>query len=99
MRDHVHSVIEIADIVKHVGVSRRTLELRFRESLKSSPHQELMRMRLELAKSLLLESEVSITKIALSSGFGSSQMFSTVFKKQLGMTPTQYRGQETNATG
>ncbi len=94
IRDNAHHEIEISQIAKRSGVSRRTLEKRFRETLNSSPHQELLRMRMELAKSLLVDSNISITQIALRSGFGSSQVFSTVFKKQTGMTPSQYRSME-----
>ena len=97
IRDHCRFQIEISEIAEHVGVSRRTLEMRFRETLQSSPHQELLRTRLDLAKSLLLDSEIPITQIAMSTGFGSSQVFSTTFKKQTGQTPTQFRIQEHTA--
>ena len=91
IRDNAPDQIEITDIADHVDVSRRTLELKFREVLNSTPRQELLRMRLETAKSLLSESEISITEIALRAGFGGSQIFSTVFRKELGLTPTKYR--------
>jgi LacI family transcriptional regulator len=94
IRDNAHREMEISQIAEQVGVSRRTLEKKFRETIDSSPHQELLRMRMDLAKSLLIESNLSITQIALSSGFGSSQVFSTVFKKQSGVTPSQFRLKE-----
>lgn len=97
MRDNAQSSIEITDIADHVGVSRRTLELKFRETLESTPRQELMRMRLDIARTLLTESEIPITQIALRSGFGGSQIFSTVFKKECGMTPTAFRAQTNTA--
>ena len=91
MRDNVTSDIEIQDVADHVNASRRTLELKFRETINSTPRQALLKMQLTIAKSLLFESEIPITQIALRSGFGSSQVFSSVFKKEFGMTPSQYR--------
>ena len=93
MRDAARQPLEITAIAKKIGVSRRTLELKFRSVLERTPRQELLRMRLDIAKSLLADSDIPISEIAVRSGFGSSQVFSSIFKKELGQTPTQYRGE------
>lgn len=59
-----------------------------------SPVQYILSLRLRLAKKLLRESDTPITSIALDCGFNSSGYFSRVFKKDTGMTPSQYRKQQ-----
>lgn len=56
-----------------------------------SPTEYLNSKRLENAKRLLLESDQSVLQIALQCGFGSSQYFATVFRRQEGITPRDYR--------
>lgn len=56
-----------------------------------SPRWVLIEERLRRAKALLADSDRSITDIALSTGFSSSQHFSTSFKKLYGETPTTFR--------
>ncbi len=55
------------------------------------PAQYLNRIRLEKACSLLRSSKMSITEIALDCGFNSSQYFSEIFRRNVRMTPSEYR--------
>lgn len=55
-------------------------------------------LRLSLAKRKLKETVDSITEIAIDCGFSSSQNFSRVFRKEIGITPSQYRKQENMKT-
>jgi AraC-like DNA-binding protein/AmiR/NasT family two-component response regulator len=59
-----------------------------------SPVQYIQSLRLRQAKKLLRESDNPITSIALDCGFNSSGYFSRVFKKDTGLTPSQYRKQQ-----
>jgi AraC-like DNA-binding protein len=54
---------------------------------------EIRRVRIEEAKRLLLESGKSISEIARMSGFGHEDLLARVFRRGLGMTPSQYRRQ------
>ena len=56
-----------------------------------SPMEYLNAKRLENAKRLLLETDLSVLQISLQCGFGSSQYFATVFRRQEGITPREYR--------
>lgn len=56
-----------------------------------SPVRTLSRIRIERAKHLLRETNLSITEIAGQCGFSSSQRFATVFKKFSDMSPRHYR--------
>jgi LacI family transcriptional regulator len=83
--------ITVADVVGHIGISRRTLECRFRDSLKRSILDEIQNVRLDESKRLLRDSSLSITYVALSAGFTTTTYFSEFFRKRVGMTPRQYR--------
>ena len=83
--------IQIEDILERLQVSRRTLEIRFRQAVGRTIHAEIQRVRLERARRLLLESDLPIPKVAASAGYGSASYLSQVFRHELGMTPAKYR--------
>lgn len=91
IREHAHQPIEVKDITDHVAVSRRTLETKFRTTVGRTPALELRRVRLELAKKLLAETNDPITSVVFASGFNSRQVFSSMFRRATGLTPSQYR--------
>jgi len=82
---------QIDDLLKHIPWSRRTLEKKFREHLKRSPHDELIRIRMQTVRHLLAESDMSIQEIALKSGFSSAERMAVVFRHEIGTTPSAYR--------
>ncbi|WP_246120004.1 AraC family transcriptional regulator [Blastopirellula retiformator] len=93
IREHADQGLQVKRLVREFPVSRRSLEQRFREQLGRSPAEEIRRVRLERAKTLLLESSLSIAEVARQCGFASSAHFSTAFQKQHAATPTAWRGE------
>ncbi|QDU56987.1 AraC family transcriptional regulator [Aeoliella mucimassa] len=93
IRENAHLPIEVSDISEHIAISRRTLETRFRTMVGRTPALELRRVRLELAKKLLAETTDSITSVVFACGFNSRQVFSSLFRKEVGVTPSEYRHQ------
>jgi LacI family transcriptional regulator len=91
IHDNRATPITIADVIEHVGISRRSLESRFRQTLKRSILSEIHNVRLDESKRLLRESPMSITYVALSAGFITTTYFSEFFRKHVGITPRQYR--------
>jgi LacI family transcriptional regulator len=83
--------ISVVDVIEHVGISRRGLENRFRESLKRGILDEIQNVRLDESKRLLRESSLSITYVALAAGFSTTTYFSEFFRQRVGMTPREYR--------
>lgn len=83
--------IQVQDIVRHLQVSRRAIELRFRKALGRTLHAEIQRMRLERAKRLLLESDLPMPKVAIAAGYNTASYMGQVFRAELGLTPAQYR--------
>ncbi len=87
--------LQINDLVKHLGFSRaRVFEL-FKEHTGMTPNDYLLRYRIRKAQETLADRTKSVTDIALSTGFSSSQYFSQVFLKYTGKTPSQYRSVST----
>jgi len=83
--------LRVEDVLDELTISRRSLERRFLRHLGHSPHEEITRARLDHVKRLLLETDMSVTDIAMSSGFGSLKYFYKVFKARTGMTPVGLR--------
>ncbi len=81
----------VNDVLKAVPISRSRLERKMRECLGRSPHEEMMRVRLEQATHLLRSTELTLDQIASRSGFSTAQYFCTVFQKMIGSTPITYR--------
>ena len=91
IRQHSGESIQVSDVVDTVTVSRRVLERRFREVLKKSIHDEIRRVRVERVVRMLLETDLSISQIALDLGYPSDKHVARYFHKEKGLTPQQYR--------
>lgn len=86
--------INVQDVLKSVPLSRRVLESRFQKIIGRSPHEEIMRIRLDRVKQLLEETELPLIEIASRTGFRHSEYLNVAFKKQTGTTPGQFRRQQ-----
>ncbi len=83
--------LSVAEVARRTGVSRRSLEQRFRSTFGRGPAQEFRARRMELAKRLLTETEMCVADIATRTGSGSVQAFTTLFKKTHGTPPAGFR--------
>ncbi|MGJ8641179.1 MAG: substrate-binding domain-containing protein [Opitutaceae bacterium] len=93
LREHFRKSIGTKDLADRFGVSRRHLEVRFREHMSSSIREYLITLRLDEAKTLLNTSKEPIETIAALTGFCHAPHFSSTFKKHFGLSPTKYRNQ------
>ena len=91
IRQQAAKEISVADVARHVAVSRRALEQRFRTALGRSPLDEILRIRLERARQLLQETSLSIEQIANACSFSSASYLGVVFRRLTGMTPSECR--------
>jgi LacI family transcriptional regulator len=91
IRDHANRPIGVVDVVRQVGGSRRTLELRFQQVLGRSINRELQQARLERAKRLLIETDLPVVDVAAAAGFNSSNYLIRFFRRELGLSPRAYR--------
>ena len=88
--NYMHS-INVESILEELNVSRSLLERRFRDELGITPLVELRRQRIERARALLSDSRQTIHDMGNRCGFSSAIRFTTVFKEQVGMTPSEFR--------
>lgn len=93
IRENARRPIQVMDIVKHSGISRRALEIRFHRSLGWSIREEIERVRIEFAKQLLAETDLPVWKIAENTGFSGEDYLGKVFRRVTGTTMAQYRRQ------
>ena len=91
IRERAHEPITVKDVLKAVSLSRRALESRFAKRLGRSPGAEILSAHLDLAKRLLSETDIRMPQVAKQSGFSRHQVFSRIFRRVVGMTPTDYR--------
>ena len=89
--------LTIADIVAATDSSRRNLDRAFTRSLGRTVAEELGRVRLEHARRLLVETEMSIGEVATASGFTGRDHLRQTLQRETGLTPRAYREQNVPA--
>ena len=87
--------IKLSNLAELLGMSPFHFGRMFKQSTGISPHQYVIQQRLERAKHLLKNSDRAIIDIALDCGFTSHSHLSKQFRKVIGMTPRNFRGQKT----
>lgn len=91
INDNFSETISLDIISQNIGVSKYYLHRIFNKMTGQTPLEYLTSIRLEKAKNQLHFSKKSIFEIAIECGFDNISYFSTVFKKQIGCSPSQYR--------
>lgn len=86
-----HSSLCVEQIAASVGVTRRTLERRFRQSVGHPVIEEIIICRLNRAKRLLQETEISVKAVAQLSGFPSEERMRVAFVRHEGVSPLRFR--------
>ena len=90
--ENLGNAIYVDDIAREVGVSRRSLEVRFRAALETSVYAEVQRQQLDRARVLLQESpRMTIAEVAYACGFQDARHLNVVCRKKLGCTPGSLR--------
>lgn len=91
IRSHASNGISVMDVVNASGVSRSTLESRFRMSFGWSIHSVIRKIQLDCARQRVSETNLPLKQIAANSGFRSVQHMTTLFGKLFQETPAKYR--------
>lgn len=93
IHEHLHEKnLAIADIAKHVSLSESYFRSSFKEVFNLSPVQYINMRRISLIKERLRYTTEPISKIAEKFGFSNVYHFCHLFKKEVGCTPSEYRG-------
>lgn len=91
MEGAIETPISPSLIAEELGISTRQLERLFGRYLNSTPKHYFMEMRLNRAQNLLVQSEQSVTEIAMACGFQSTSHFSKVYRAHFGRSPMSQR--------
>ncbi len=88
---HFSQDISLEALAQQIGFSPYHFARLFRQTTGESPHQFVLRQRIEKARHLLTTTDMPLAHIALESGFANQSHFTRIFKRHLGLTPRAYR--------
>jgi LacI family transcriptional regulator len=91
IRENSDKSIQVNDVIQVLCVSRRTLYAKFHKALGRSVHDEIVRVRLARIKSLLTDTQLSISRIAKVMNFTGPDKLFRFFVRETGKTPTEFR--------
>ena len=92
MEGRLAEPLDLAAIARESGVGPRQLNRLFREALGTSAMAHYRAIRLDRARALLERSRMSVTEIALATGFQNFSHFATAFRRRHGRSPREHRG-------
>ncbi|MFK7943576.1 MAG: GlxA family transcriptional regulator [Paracoccaceae bacterium] len=92
MEQNTEEPISPSNLAKGVAMSTRQLERLFRRYLNRSPKRYYMELRLDKARNLLLQTDMSVINVALACGFTSPSHFSKCYRNHFDRTPYRERG-------
>lgn len=92
MEQNIEEPISPAILAKEVGMSTRQLERLFRRYLSRSPKRYYMELRLQKARNLLMQTDMTVINVALACGFASPSHFSKCYRSHYDTTPYRERG-------
>lgn len=83
--------LDMGQLAYHAGFSRYHFIRIFRQAFGMTPYQYLIQQRIEKAKTLLMDAQLSVTDVCMAVGFRSLGSFSVLFRKTVGLSPREYR--------
>ncbi|SER43312.1 Transcriptional regulator GlxA family, contains an amidase domain and an AraC-type DNA-binding HTH domain [Tranquillimonas rosea] len=92
MESNIEEPISPSILARDVGMSTRQLERLFRRYLNRSPKRYYMELRLQKARNLLMQTDMSVINVALACGFASPSHFSKCYRAHYQTTPYRERG-------
>jgi transcriptional regulator GlxA family with amidase domain len=91
LQTHAADPVDFGQLAQQFSMSQRTLNRRFKLATGISPGRYVQYLRLEQARDLLRDSNLSITEIATAVGYPDIGYFSTLFREHMAQSPTAYR--------
>lgn len=90
LENHYSQPVDMNDVARTHGMSRRTFERRFKNATGDTPLFYLQKIRVEAAKKIIETQSLSFDQISYQAGYENSSHFREIFKKHTGLLPTQY---------
>ncbi|NJK28172.1 MAG: helix-turn-helix transcriptional regulator [Coleofasciculaceae cyanobacterium SM2_3_26] len=91
LASRLNEEVSLADLAEAVGLSTYHFARAFKASMGIPPHHHQIQLRMDRAKTLLATTRLSVLDIALEVGYESSQSLARTFRKNVGVSPSQYR--------
>ncbi|MGD8327158.1 MAG: GlxA family transcriptional regulator [Sphingomonadales bacterium] len=88
---HLSHPLKVEDLAERVGMTPRSFHRKFTEATGRPPGKFVERLRLDAARRLLAETDISVKEIAAQLGYQGSVGFIQAFERHLGLSPTSYR--------
>ncbi|MDO5554666.1 MAG: XylR family transcriptional regulator [Planctomycetia bacterium] len=86
--------LSVEDVARHIGLTRQWTEKLFQAERSCSVYEEICRFRFRTIRSLVARTNMTFTEIASYCGFESHNHLRTLFKKEFGMTMSEYRAEK-----
>ena len=94
INQHYNEKIKIADLATYIGINRSYLTSNFKKATGYSPQEYLVLLRMDKAASKLKNTDLSVSDVAASVGYGDQLAFSKIFKQYYGVSPRAFRESE-----
>jgi LacI family transcriptional regulator len=91
IREHACDPCSVDDVLDHLSVSRRSLELKFMRVLGHTPRDQILSAQMEAARGLLIQPGLTMPTIAKRCGFSDQSAFGRAFRRAMGRSPGSYR--------
>jgi len=88
---NIYSDLKVADVADYFGYNEKYLTTYFKKWAKVSMKQFMIQKKMEYAKAELAETNHSVSQIGYTLGYSDPHNFSNAFKKETGLTPSEYR--------
>ncbi len=85
--------IKTEQVLDAVNMSRSNLEQRFKKEIGKTIHTVIYEEKFKRAQNLLMTTSLPVQEISVMCGYPSLQYFYSIFKKECGMTPKEYRNE------
>lgn len=97
--ENIGKDLTVAELAQVVGMSQYYFSKLFKMSTGTTPHQYVMRQRVERAQELLRERQLTLVEIATNVGFETQSHFTSVFRRLVGITPKRFRDMRSDGSG
>ena len=91
IEEHLDQDITLAALAETAGMGPHYFSELFKQSLGISPHQYVLRRRIDRGRRLLHNPSISVLEAAVRTGFSDQSHFTKLFRRIVGVTPTKYR--------
>jgi LacI family transcriptional regulator len=91
IRERACQGITVEELLEAFSISRSVFYQRFHDALGRSPHYEILRIQLDRVQGLLRQTSLPLKTIAEMAGFNNANYLSVAFKREIGVTPGEYR--------